>query len=94
MGDGIEPTDLTYPAVNIQIGTYYFHYLTKILTDVPSVIAAHKAGQSDVMRWKKIAGVSSNDWETFIELIPQTETQLYVKRVLASYWMYRRLYNL
>lgn len=94
MGNRVEPTDLTYPSVNIQIGTYHLHQLTQILTDVPSVIAAHKAGQSEVMRWKKIAGVSSDDWETFIELIPQTETQNYVKRVLASYWMYRRLYNL
>jgi soluble lytic murein transglycosylase len=55
-----------------------------------AVIASYNAGEQAVDRWLKNG--SFNDIEEWIEEIPYSETNLYVKKVLNSYWDYQRLY--
>ncbi len=48
------------------------------------------AGSSRAERWW---GASRKDPELFVEEIPFTETRLYVKRIVAQWWMYHTLYE-
>jgi len=44
-----------------------------------------------VARWIKNCS-ANQDIEEWIEEIPYSETNLYVKKVMTSYWNYRALY--
>jgi len=77
---------------NILIGSRYLSRLIKEFSTLPCAIAAYNAGENAVRRWlDKNRGVEIDE---FIEDIPYKETKRYVKKVLKSYWQYRRLYGL
>lgn len=84
--------DLKNPITNIQFGTWY---IKKLLGEFNGhfvhAIASYNAGPDAVTRWKKWGDTLELD--EFIELIPYTETNEYVKRVLVNYWNYQRLYE-
>ena len=48
-------------------------------------------GIGSVSRWKN--NLNYEDIDDFVEQIPYTETQNYVKKVYKSYWNYLRIYD-
>ena len=91
-GAGGESVNLESPAANIKLGT---RYLAKMLEEFKGnwvlSLASYNAGPHHVRRWVETRGHRSDD--EFIEEIPFSETQQYVKRVLGSYYRYRAQYG-
>ncbi|MBU4483866.1 transglycosylase SLT domain-containing protein [bacterium] len=80
------------PIINIRLGTYYLKELLMMFGRQPVyAIASYNAGETAVARW--INNGYSDQIEEFIEEIPYQETRNYVKKVLASYWIYQELYG-
>lgn len=93
-GAGIKPgaLDLNNPQVNIALGTRYLAANIKSFNGMAFLaVAGYNAGTGAVRGWLGRYPVSDPD--EFIENIPYTETRDYVKKVYASYWMYRRVYS-
>jgi soluble lytic murein transglycosylase len=88
----ISVKDLHKPGTNIAYGITYLEQLSKMFPENEvAVIASYNAGEQAVDRWLKNG--SFNDIEEWIEEIPYSETNLYVKKVLNSYWDYQKLYG-
>jgi soluble lytic murein transglycosylase len=93
-GDGASSPrpDLESPGTNIRLGT---RYLATLLEEFKGnrahALAAYNAGPHHVRRWLVTRQHRTDD--EFIEEIPFTETQQYVKRVLGSYYRYRAQYG-
>ncbi len=84
--------DLTRPAENISYGVAYLGKLSRLFPgNSAAVIASYNAGEEAVARW--LSNGSFTDIEQWIEEIPYDETNLYVKKVMTSYWKYQRLYG-
>ncbi len=86
--------ELFRPETNIDFGTRYLKDTLWPLFpgDHVAIIASYNAGEEAVGRWLKNKPLRE-DIEVFIEEIPYAETNLYVKRVLANYWVMQRLYD-
>ena len=84
--------DLFNPYLNIKLGNYYYSFLKQNLEgyDISS-IAAYNGGIGSIQRWK--SSLHYNDTDEFVEQIPYSETQNYVKKVFRSYWNYIRIYD-
>ena len=84
--------DLFNAAFNVKLGNYYYAYLKSMLEgrDVSS-IAAYNGGIGSLRNWRQ--SINYNDTDEFIEQIPYSETQNYVKKVFRTYWNYIRLYT-
>jgi soluble lytic murein transglycosylase len=83
-------SDLTKPAVNMEIGQSYLEQLRdQPFTGglLPKVIAAYNAGPSPVTAWNSMSR-DNGDPLLYIESIPYWETRGYVMTVLRNYWMY------
>lgn len=79
------------PQVNVKFGVRYLGDLSKMFDGEKAyVIASYNAGEDAVQRWIKDS--DAGDIEEFIEEIPYSETNQYVKRVLKTYWIYSGLY--
>jgi len=85
--------DLYSPSFNIQIGILHFSYLlNSYKNNYSQVLAAYNGGINAANRW-----ISSNRGATeseFTEYITYEESRNYVKKVLNSYWIYKRLYSI
>lgn len=80
------------PEISIRMGVYYLKTLFDAHPDNPILVLAHyNAGPVAVSRWMRDKG--NKDWIEFIESITYRETRFYVKKVLSSYWEYRRIYT-
>lgn len=73
---------------NITMGTYYLKSLITEFDSLAHAIAAYNAGETVVRKWQKNGNYRSVD--EFIEDIPYGETRNYVKKVLTSYYQYRK----
>jgi soluble lytic murein transglycosylase len=82
------PSQLTDPGNNIALGTYYLKKLSEEFSSLPLALAAYNAGETAVKSWQHRFAYRSAD--EFIEDIPYAETRNYVKKVLTSYFQYRR----
>ncbi len=83
---------LTDPETNIRLGSKHLQdLLTLYNDDVVLAVAAYNAGAGNVNRWRKSFGALPKD--EFVENIPFGETREYVKKVVASAAIYRRLYG-
>jgi soluble lytic murein transglycosylase len=81
------------PRVNIQMGTYYLANLIKRFDgNVALALAGYNGGPVRVRRWTK-KYPDDIDIDVFIEDIPLRETRYYVKKVLKSYYGYKRTYS-
>jgi soluble lytic murein transglycosylase len=83
-------SDLTKPAVNMEIGQSYLEQLRDSpMTQglLPKVIASYNAGPSPVQAWNTEIR-DNGDPLLYIESIPYWETRGYVMTVLRNYWMY------
>ncbi len=80
------------PSVNIKMGTYY---ISKLLERFGGnkylALASYNGGAGNVSKWLKETGI--DDIDEFVENIPLKETRSYVKKVLESYWQYKRIYE-
>lgn len=76
---------LTVPAVSIKFGVQYLKDLSEMFGDEKIyMLASYNAGEDAVTRWKSSSTVKALD--EFVEEIPYSETNNYVKKVLADYW--------
>ncbi|MFH1222719.1 MAG: transglycosylase SLT domain-containing protein [Pseudomonadota bacterium] len=77
---------------NIRIASEYLKRLSKKYHgNIAYIAAAYNAGEEAMDRWKSWFGSSLGDVE-FVENIPYLETRMYVKNVMANYFMYNALY--
>ena len=58
--------------------------------DLTQTIASYNAGPEAVERWTRAR--PGREWDEFVEEIPYKETNLYVKKVLRSYYIYSLMY--
>jgi peptidoglycan lytic transglycosylase len=81
------------PRVNIRMGAYYLSRLIKRFDgNVSCALAGYNGGPVRVKRWmKKQKG--KFDIDEFVEDIPFRETRNYVKKVMKSYYGYKRTYS-
>jgi soluble lytic murein transglycosylase len=80
------------PCYNIRLGSRYLAQLRqKFQNNLIYAIAAYNAGPDAVLKWVRQFGDKEPD--EFIDSIPYTETRNYVKKVMRSYWEYKRIYG-
>lgn len=89
---GVDAEDLFKPELNIKIGTSYYSSLRNMLNgnDI-SAVASYNGGIGSINRWLK--RFDYTDIDEFVEQIPYSETQNYVKKVFRTYWNYLRVYT-
>lgn len=84
--------DLWDPDTNIRLGTWYLNYTHQEWQGHSMLaVASYNAGPGNVADWMERFQVE--DADLFVESIPFSETQGYVKSVFENYWNYLRLYN-
>jgi soluble lytic murein transglycosylase len=85
---GFEPDQLFDQDLNIKLGSWYLaHLFEQFKGNVVFTVAAYNAGPEAVAEW--IQRGDFQDMDEFIEQIPFSETRLYVKKVLRSYYEYQ-----
>lgn len=94
----LENPDITDPATNIRLGTYYYSSLVKRL-DNSDILAlfAYNAGITRVRRWLQSSKVGLGIYkelpsDLFLETIPIAETRNYGRKVIQSAAIYAWLY--
>jgi soluble lytic murein transglycosylase len=81
------PQQLSDPAVNAQLGTYYLRYVLERLDGLPVLAtAAYNAGPGRAQNWR---GTGPLEGAIYVESIPFNETRDYVKKVLANAMFYQ-----
>lgn len=82
---------LYQPEVNIMLGTRYFAKLLKqYKNNVNLALAAYNAGIGNVDKWIQNGIILADGSDT--ENIPFKETNIYVRKILRDYRIYRGLY--
>ena len=79
------------PETNIRLGVKYFADLMEIFQNESVALAAYNAGMGTVQTWID-EGIIKADGSD-IENIPYNETNMYVRKILKDYDIYRSLYN-
>lgn len=87
----LESSVLYDPQINVEYGAYLLSVLEERYGDETVILSAYNAGMGNVDQWLTEEEHSS-DGETLYH-IPYGETEQYVKNVLESRDMYRRLYD-
>ncbi|MBN1164476.1 MAG: lytic transglycosylase domain-containing protein [Candidatus Krumholzibacteriota bacterium] len=83
--------ELFEPAINIEAGTWYLRFLLNRSQDsVIGTLAAYNAGSAKMSKWRKTFKPSQHPLIA-LEMIGLEETRAYVKKVLASMFIYRSL---
>jgi soluble lytic murein transglycosylase len=89
---GFTAKKLFDPAINLNMGSYYFKMLQNSLDGkLEQALASYNAGKGRVMEW--LGRGAYEDPAEFIESIPFHETRGYVQSVIRNAGMYRRLYG-
>ena len=81
------------PKIIVKFGQRYLTHLRKhkrVKNDLLRVIAAYNSGPGNIGYWARKRIKHDQDPLLFIEAIPNLETRLFVRRVLANLWIYRR----
>lgn len=88
----IEKETLYEPEKNIMIGVKYFSDLLKIYDDnMLLALAAYNAGIGNVNTWIEDGVIKSDGSD--IENIPYKETNMYVRKIIRNYKMYKEIYK-
>lgn len=83
--------DLYDEEKNIMYGTEYYSYLLSHYNGAINLaLAAYNAGMGNVDRWIK-EGIIKEDGSN-VENIPYKETNMYVRKILNNYTMYKKIY--
>ena len=89
---GIESVDLYDEDTNIRIGVkYIFDLIDKYEGNINLAIVAYNAGTGNVSKWIEDGTIKKGGSD--IENVPYKETNMYVRRILNNYRIYRLLYN-
>ena len=84
--------DLKNPNNSLRMGAYYLvRMIDRSGGNLAYALASYNAGPGNCDKWR--ARFPNASLETFIELIPFSETRNYVKAVLGNYAAYRSLYT-
>jgi soluble lytic murein transglycosylase-like protein len=78
------------PAVSLDLGQRYVHYLARhgaVEGNLIRLLAAYNAGPGNLQKWLPANG-HRDDPFLFIEAIPIDETRSFVQRVMAYSWIY------
>lgn len=87
----ITTQDLQKPSINIRLGCLYLKKMMDRYNDkIHLALAAYNAGPDRVDNWVSQLGPITTD--EFIELIPFSETRLYVKTIIRNMYYYRYYY--
>lgn len=78
------------PEINIQLGTYYFSSLLSQYQNIGMALAAYNAGMGRVNEWIEKGTILPDG--SNLEAIPYQETNMYVRKVLNAYRIYKELY--
>jgi soluble lytic murein transglycosylase-like protein len=84
------------PAFNLRLGQTYLAQLLKqggIEGDLLRALAAYNGGRGAVLSTRRKLGGGTDDVLMHIESLPYAETRNYVERVMANYWIYRRMFG-
>jgi len=80
------------PQLSIKMSVFHLAELMNNYRDNKIfVLAAYNAGPTNVRKWINKYGCS--DLDEFVENIPYNETRLYVKKVMNSYYEYKKIYG-
>ncbi len=80
------------PSSNVWLGTWYLkQLLARFDGQLAAAIGAYNAGPGAMDRW--IRDFHGRPLDEFVERIPYRETRRYVRRVLETMMVYRRLYG-
>lgn len=84
--------DLFEPEINIKYGTMYFSYLLEHYNQNQAIaLAAYNAGMGNVDKWIQDGVISSDGRD--IEKIPYKETNMYVRKIINNYKIYKKIYK-
>jgi soluble lytic murein transglycosylase len=81
-------SEISDVGTNIRLGIYYLKSLFEEFGSLPHVLAAYNAGEAAVKKWEEKGDYHAVD--EFIEDIPYPETRNYVKKVITSYYQYKK----
>lgn len=79
------------PEKNIQLGIIYYSNLLAQFKNQNIALAAYNAGSGNVSNWIKEGKIKADGSD--IENIPFKETNMYVRKILKDYKMYKMLYT-
>ena len=83
---------LYYPEINLRLGLNYFNTLLDYYNqNYILAFAAYNAGIGNVQKWIKDGTIKSDGSD--IENIPFKETNIYVRKVIKTYELYKKIYN-
>jgi len=87
-------TPLFDPAYNLRVGQDYFTWLLErgVGHDLVRAVAAYNGGPATIAKTVQTLG-DDTDSLMFMESLPARETRMYVQRVLAGYWTYRKMWG-
>ena len=94
----LENPNITDPATNVRLGTFYYSNLVKRLNNSDILaLFAYNAGPTKVRRWLKTSKVGLGLYKNlpsdlFLETIPISETRNYGRKVIQSAALYAWLY--
>ncbi len=92
---GLTFTDQNYlfnPRNNIQLGSMYFSQLKKWNDNNEFyAVLSYNGGSGMVRTWRNT--LTYQDRDDFLEQVPYSETQTYLKKVYKAYWNYARIYG-
>ncbi|HEY2753787.1 lytic transglycosylase domain-containing protein [Phenylobacterium sp.] len=82
------------PGFNLRVGQDYFTWLLErgVGHDLVRAVAAYNGGPAAIAKTVQMLGPNS-DSLLFMECLPAQETRMYVQRVLAGYWTYRKMWG-
>ena len=96
-GEKIERySEMFKPAKNLEYAWVHLQWLKKVLNNNPLFIAyAYNGGYGFFTRYKKSGRFGRGDYEPFMsmEMMKNSESREYAKRVLSNYVMYKKIYN-
>jgi soluble lytic murein transglycosylase-like protein len=85
------------PAFNLRLGQTYLLSLLRqpgVNGDLLRALAAYNGGRGAVLKAHARTGDGGDDALMMVESLPYAETRNYVERVMAGYWIYRRMWGL
>lgn len=77
---------------NIELGCAYLDYaLSQLAKKYLFAVAGYNGGHNAVKNWHNT--LNYTDFDEFVEEIPYSETQTYIRKVFKSYWNYLNIYD-
>ena len=79
------------PDININLGTKYISMLIQKYDNINLALAAYNAGSGNVDGWIEKGTLKADGSD--IENVPFTETNIYVRKILRDYEIYKDIYE-